>query len=202
MEIKKGDKFIAMENFKDIENGCKVIVTKVTDRIVYFTILLNDATPCDWRSYGCDHFTFSNVFKKINDDNERMNTKRQVVTFLNNDKNINSVNVDKRVKVSCEDVDKRMETAEIEVFTVFDKCTVVACKLNNGFVLVESSACIDPDNYDEEIGVNECLCKIENKVWELEGYMLQNKLYEEEYCDCDNCECQDICEYYNDDFVQ
>ena len=43
-----------------------------------------------------------------------------------------------------------MDNAEIEVSTVFDKCTIVAARFKNGFVITESSACLDPINYNEE----------------------------------------------------
>lgn len=97
-------------------------------------------------------------------------------------------------------IDWLMEDAEIEVQTVFDKCTIVSCKLPNGFVIVESSACVSPENYNEKIGVDICLDKIADKIWELEGYLLQNQLYEEGYEDdfeepnCKECEDYD-CEY-------
>ena len=62
------------------------------------------------------------------------------------------------------------------VSTYFEKCTVVAVQLSNGFILIESSACVDKENYDLEIGKEICLEKIKNKLWELEGYKLQCKL--------------------------
>lgn len=74
-------------------------------------------------------------------------------------------------------VDELMESCDISVTTAFDKCTIVACKLPNGFVIVESSSCVDPANYDEDMGVDICMKNIEKKLWELEGYLLQNKLY-------------------------
>ena len=78
--------------------------------------------------------------------------------------------------VTQEDIDKIMEGAEVNVQTVFDKCTLVTVKLANGFVLVESSACVDKANYDVKIGKEICLERIINKLWELEGYKLQCKL--------------------------
>lgn len=59
---------------------------------------------------------------------------------------------------------------------VFGKCTVVMVKLPNGFVLVESTGCVDPANYDEAIGEKECMAKIESKIWAMEGYVLANRL--------------------------
>lgn len=101
--------------------------------------------------------------------------------------------------VTSERVNQIMENSTFAIHTVFNKCTVVACQLPNGFVIVESSACVDPENYDEEVGAGICLDKIKNKVWELEGYLLQNKLYEENDCpygcfDCDECPCDEECD--------
>lgn len=110
--------------------------------------------------------------------------------------------------VSADRVNWIIENMEIEVTTMFDKCTVVSAKLPNGFVITESSACVSPENYSQDMGVDICIDKIVDKIWELEGYLLQETLYEEEsalekfnealeeddYCseydcdgDCDNC---------------
>ena len=107
-------------------------------------------------------------------------------------------------------IDELMESCDIAVTTAFDKCTIVACKLPNGFVIVESSSCVDPANYDEDMGVDICMKNIEKKLWELEGYLLQNKLYmdgitfdddndDDLECDgdCENCDLFD--RDYDDD---
>ena len=75
--------------------------------------------------------------------------------------------------VTQERIDYLIDSAIIEVKTVFDKCTVVALKTVDGFVIVESSACVDAVNYNEEIGKQICMERIKNKLWELEGYKLQ-----------------------------
>lgn len=75
-------------------------------------------------------------------------------------------------------VDELFENADCHIETVFGKCTIVAMKLPNGFVIVESSACVDPANYDHEIGMHECFKRIKDKIWELEGYNLQCALGE------------------------
>lgn len=54
-----------------------------------------------------------------------------------------------------------------------DKTTIVVATLANGFVVCESSSCIDPANYNEDIGYNICKEKIQNKVWEMLGFLLQ-----------------------------
>ena len=60
-----------------------------------------------------------------------------------------------------------------EVITLGDCTTVVRCVLTNGFEIVESSSCVDPKNYSEEIGTEICMEKIKNKIWELLGFLLQ-----------------------------
>lgn len=60
-----------------------------------------------------------------------------------------------------------------EVSTLGDKVTVVRATLRNGFELVESSACVSPENYDEEMGAKICMEKIKDKVWFLLGFLLQ-----------------------------
>lgn len=79
--------------------------------------------------------------------------------------------------VTKEQVDKIMENSKYEVFhRVFDKQCIVVAKLPNGFTVVGESACVDPNNYIESIGEEIAKKRIENKVWELEGYKLQNTL--------------------------
>lgn len=81
------------------------------------------------------------------------------------------------VSVDAATIKELMDNADVEVSTVFDKCTVVVVKLKNGFVITESSACLDPINYNEEEGVKYCLARIEMKLWELEAYRLQCENY-------------------------
>lgn len=97
--------------------------------------------------------------------------------------------------VTNEMIEKIMNHSKVVVSTVFDKCTVVSCKLPNGFVIVESSACVDPENYDEDMGVEICMKKIVDKVWELEGYRLQQKIYEDSH----GCTCEGDCDTCNEE---
>lgn len=78
--------------------------------------------------------------------------------------------------VTQEHIDQIINKSYIETQTILGKCTVVACQLPNGFIIVESSACVDPANYDEVLGKEICIERIKNKVWELEGYLLQDKV--------------------------
>ena len=60
-----------------------------------------------------------------------------------------------------------------EVSTLGGKVTVVRATLRNGFEIVESSACVSPENYDEKLGAEICMKKIKDKVWFLLGFLLQ-----------------------------
>ena len=64
-----------------------------------------------------------------------------------------------------------------EVCTMGNKCTVVRAILRNGFEIVESSACVSEENYDEEMGAQICLGKIKDKVWFLLGFLLQTAIH-------------------------
>ena len=79
--------------------------------------------------------------------------------------------------VTKEKIKSILDETIFETKKVYDKCTVVSAKLPNGFIITESSACVDPSNYDEELGKQICIKKIEDKIWELEGYKLQSQLY-------------------------
>lgn len=93
--------------------------------------------------------------------------------------------------VTKKQIDKIVKNSEIDVKTVFDKCTVVTMRLPNGFILTESSACVDPKNYDVKLGERVCKEKLINKIWELEGYRLQNELHSNaekpQYLNCKIC---------------
>lgn len=81
--------------------------------------------------------------------------------------------------VTPQDIRIILDASDITVETKFGKTTIVTCKLPNGFVLIEDSSCVDPSNYDEAIGKESCMQRIENRLWELEGYALANKLLDE-----------------------
>lgn len=71
-----------------------------------------------------------------------------------------------------EDVDDIMDNLNIVVTSVFDKCVIVACELPNGFVITESYTFVSPDEYDQDLGVNVCLSRIEEKLYDMEKYGL------------------------------
>jgi hypothetical protein len=79
--------------------------------------------------------------------------------------------------VTIEQVRANMQDVIVRTLQDFEKpCTYVTVRMLNGFTLRESTTCVDPANYDEEIGKQICLKKIEDKIWYLLGYALQDKI--------------------------
>lgn len=82
------------------------------------------------------------------------------------------------VKVSVDEIMDILDRSTISFHTAFDKCTVAECQLPNGFVIIESSACVNPEDYDEFTGSQICMDKIEERLWELYGFDRHQQIYE------------------------
>lgn len=54
--------------------------------------------------------------------------------------------------------------------------TVVALTLENGFIVTGTSAAASPENFDPEIGKKIARKNAAEKIWELEGYLLKERL--------------------------
>ena len=73
-------------------------------------------------------------------------------------------------RVLPEEIAALMASAEFFDEKRYGNTTVVTAKLPNGWTITEQSACIDPDNYDHDLGVEICKKRIEDELWKLEGY--------------------------------
>ena len=80
-------------------------------------------------------------------------------------------------KVTLDQIKSILDSAETEEIVFWDKEVVVSYKLYNGFTIIGRGACVDPVNFNIEIGRTVAREQAENKLWELEGYLLQNKVY-------------------------
>ena len=56
--------------------------------------------------------------------------------------------------------------------------TICVLVLKNGFTVTGESACASPENFDAEIGKKIAYENARNKIWQLEGYLLKEKLYQ------------------------
>lgn len=75
------------------------------------------------------------------------------------------------ITITQENVDNFI--TDTEVVTLGNKTTVVRAMLANGFEIVESSACVKEENYNEKYGAETCRERIEDKVWHMLGFLLQ-----------------------------
>lgn len=97
------------------------------------------------------------------------------------------------VEVEKEIVDKGLNAPRInpahidntivgEDYHVFPGTTVTVCllRLRNGFTVIGESACASPENFDAELGRKIARDQARNKIWQLEGYLLRQRLHESE----------------------
>jgi hypothetical protein len=71
------------------------------------------------------------------------------------------------------DMVKRFIGNNILAEQVDDKTTLVRIQTITGFRQYETSSCVDPDNYDEQIGTEICLKKAQDTMWKCLGFVLQ-----------------------------
>ena len=66
-----------------------------------------------------------------------------------------------------------------EDYHVFPNTTLTVCclTLKNGFTVTGESAAASPENFDREIGKKVARDNARNKIWQLEGYLLKEKLH-------------------------
>lgn len=79
-------------------------------------------------------------------------------------------------KVTKESIERRI----VDVgYLVLPGSTVTICNitLENGFSVRGESACIDPRNFNEEIGRNIAYRNAFDKLWSLEGYLLAERRF-------------------------
>lgn len=88
------------------------------------------------------------------------------------DKNLNAP------RLKPDDIDATIVDAK---FHVFEGTTLTVCclTLKNGFTVTGESAAASPENFDREIGEKIAKEDARQKIWSLEGYLLRQKLYEQ-----------------------
>ena len=76
-------------------------------------------------------------------------------------------------KLTPQDINRFFEAGKTDIATLGEKTTSVLFTAPTGFVLAETSACVRPENYDESVGATICKERIEAKLWEHLGFVLQ-----------------------------
>mgnify|MGYP000349933585 CR=1 FL=1 len=80
------------------------------------------------------------------------------------------------MKVTLELINSKIKDEEYLV-TKSLKSTICVLTLENGFEVRGESGVVDPANYKEELGNSIARANAVNKIWLLEGYLLQQQLY-------------------------
>lgn len=81
-------------------------------------------------------------------------------------------------KVSKEHVESLLDSADIQEHVFWGKELVVSYRLPNGFTVLGRGACVDPINFDHEIGRQVARKHAESQLWGFEGYLLQQRLHD------------------------
>lgn len=80
--------------------------------------------------------------------------------------------LEKEDTITQKDVDSFI--SKVEAIKMGDKTTVVQATFKNGFSMVSGSSCVEPKNFDMEIGKQCCMEKIKDHVWGFLGFLLQS----------------------------
>ena len=209
--IKNGDQVIASKDFRMYNNvfanmGDVFEVKNISNNVVQLfnkgVVLTIDRNTFD---------EYFNVLVAHNDNNKYSSYKKneseqnKIKDKYNKDYILNNINESECEviyataaslpnSVDSDSICSMLEDAEYEINTAFGKCVIVSCKLPNGFVITES-ATFSQEKFNEELGVDICMGKIEEKLCELEYYRIHNEIYNAEILDeCLNCEYFENCD--------
>lgn len=83
-------------------------------------------------------------------------------------------------RLTPSDIDAKILGADYKRFNG-STLTVCCLYLENGFTVTGESACASLENFDEEIGKKIAYQNAREKVWQLEGYLLRQRLHDEEF---------------------
>jgi len=76
--------------------------------------------------------------------------------------------------ITAEDVEDQI--ADVQFTKMGKKTTICLITLKNGYEIIGTSGCVDSANYSQQIGEEVALSRARNKIWELEGYILQETI--------------------------
>ena len=82
-----------------------------------------------------------------------------------------------RTSVSLADIQAKVKKT---VYTVLPDTTTTVCQLHleNGYVALGTSACVDPAKFNQALGEKYAYEDAINKVWPLEGYLLAEEIFQ------------------------
>ena len=77
-------------------------------------------------------------------------------------------------KITQEHINQLLDSAVTEECTFHGKQHVVSYKFPNGFAIIGVCSCVDPANFNIELGRKYAREQVESKLWELEGLANSN----------------------------
>jgi len=79
-------------------------------------------------------------------------------------------------RVNIETIEQVIKNKQFYIFP--DSCfTVCLLSLKNGFNVSGESACVSAENFDKELGEKIAFENAKDKIWQLEGYLLKEELF-------------------------
>ena len=91
-------------------------------------------------------------------------------------------------KVTKERIEARIVSADYLV--IHSTVTICSLVLDNGYSVRGESACVDPRNFDMEIGRQIAYRDAFNKLWPLEGYLVAERRFQAGHM---SSGCQEAC---------
>lgn len=84
--------------------------------------------------------------------------------------------IQQRKKVTLADIQAKVKKT---VYTILPDTTTTICQLfmENGYVVLGTSACVDPKQFNKALGEMYAYEDAMNKCWPLEGYLLAEELF-------------------------
>ena len=82
-------------------------------------------------------------------------------------------------RITPEHINSVIVKEEYHVFPG-SQLTVCCLTLKNGFTVSGESACASPENFNAELGEEISYKNAKNEIWALEGYLLKQRLYDQE----------------------
>lgn len=81
--------------------------------------------------------------------------------------------IDRPDKLTENDINRFLAAGGSTTYTRGQKTTVMFVTLPTGFEEFEASSCVDPKNYDENLGAEICRDHIKTRLWKYLGFLLQ-----------------------------
>ena len=75
--------------------------------------------------------------------------------------------------ISPEDLDLFIGPNALGSMKLGEKTTMVEMAVRTGFVMYETSSCVEPENYDHDMGCQICVGKLKDRLWPMLGFVLQ-----------------------------